>query len=215
MRLVDRVICASLLAASAILALAACAWAGTPSGGGSAPCRPAGARTLAADRTARVLSMHHSVYGCVDATGKLLNLGGASICNLPAGRVAPVSLAGDVVAYGLEKCGVDTGSSTVVVRNLATGRRLADLPAFAHPLGPESFVSVAALVLRRDGAVGWIAGGQSIVTHGPASYEVHRFESGKSSLLDSGTAIAPSSLRRAGSRMTWRDGGVTHSAALS
>jgi hypothetical protein len=197
-----------------MLVLAACATAASASAAGQSRCRPPGAHTLAADRTARVFSWHRTVYGCIKATGKRRNLGGAGFCNLPAGRVAPVRLAGDLVAYGVETCGVDTGSSTVVVRNLATGRRLADLPAFMLSLGAESFVSVQALVLRHDGAVGWIAGGQSIVSHGPPSYEVHRFEGGTSSLLESGTAISPSSLRLAGSRMTWRDGGVTHSATL-
>lgn len=214
MRLVDRLISASLLTVTAVFALVACAWAGTPSGGGNTGCRPSGSRTLATDHGARAFSWHGSVYGCVDSTGQLRKLGGAGFCNLPAGHVAPVSLAGDLVAYGVESCGVDTGSAAVVVRNLATGRRLVDVPAMTRSLGPESYASVEALVLRRNGAVGWIAGGQSIVTHRPRSYEVHRYEGGKGSLLESGTAISPSSLQLAGSQMTWQDAGVTRSAGL-
>lgn len=215
MRRVSEVISASLLASTAILAPGACVSAATPAASGPAHCLPRSAHTLAVDRTARVFSLHGSVYGCIDATGGRRNLGGGGICNAPPGRVAPVGLTGEIVAYGLERCGVDTGFSTIVVRDLATGRRLADRPAAILPVGPESYVSVASLVLQSDGAVGWIAGDSSLVSHRGTTFEVHRFEGGKSSLLDSGRAIQPTSLRLAGSRMTWRDGGVTRSASLS
>jgi len=210
---VSRLISGSFLASAATLALASCAAAATHRSVDQARCLTRGARTLAVDSAARVFSLSGSVYGCIDATGARRKLGGAVFCNLPTGRVGPVQLSGEIVAYGLETCGVDTASSTVVVRDLTSGRRLEDVPASTLPLGPESFVSVESLVLRKGGAVGWIAEGSSITSH-VTTYEVHRFEHGKSSLLESGSGIHPMSLRLVRSRMSWRDASSTHSASL-
>ncbi|MDQ6776084.1 MAG: hypothetical protein M3071_07670 [Actinomycetota bacterium] len=210
-----KVISTSLLACTATLVLAVWASAAPPSAAARASCLPQGALTLAADRTAQVFSWHGSVYGCLDATGARQKLGGAAVCNLPPGHVAPVRLVGAIVAYGLEHCGVDTGSSTLVVRNLASARRPENLTAGTLRLGPETFVLVQSLVLRGDGAVGWIAVDESLVRTRRSTYEVHRFTGAKSSLLDSGTGIDPSSLRLVGSRMTWRDGTKARSASLS
>ncbi|HWF26469.1 MAG TPA: hypothetical protein VG275_13520 [Solirubrobacteraceae bacterium] len=213
MRRVAKTFTASLLALTALLIPAAIGAASGPPASVQARCLPRGARSLAADRTARVYSWHSAVYGCVDATGQLRKLGGAGVCNRLDGAVAPVALAAATVAYGLERCGVDTGSSTVVVLNLITGIHRADLPAATLPTGPESHSSVTSLVLRRDGAAAWIARSASLVRR-RTTYEVHRFAGGKSSLLDSGGSIAPGSLRLAGSLMTWRHGMATRSARL-
>ncbi|HWF36397.1 MAG TPA: hypothetical protein VG295_13550 [Solirubrobacteraceae bacterium] len=210
MRRLSKVIASALLASTVVVVLAVAA-SGAPS---SAACLPAGARALAADGTVQAFSWHGAVYGCVKASGARQRLGGASVCNVAPGRVAPVTVARALVVYGLETCGVDTGSSVVVVRNLMSGRRLADLTAATLPRGPESYVSVNSLVVRGDGAVGWISSDASIISHRPTTYEVHRFTSGKSSLLDSGTAIDPASLRLAGARMTWRNRGGKRSAGL-
>jgi hypothetical protein len=214
MRRAAKTFTAALLALAALLAPAAIGAASGPPASVQARCMPRGARSLAASRTARVYSWHSAVYGCVDATGQLRKLGGAGVCNRPDGAVAPATLAATIVAYGLERCGVDTGSSTVVVLNLSTGIRRAALPAATLPAGAESFSSVTSLVLRRDGAVGWIARSASVVRR-RTTYEVHRFAGGKSSLLDSGGSIAPASLRLAGSLMTWRHGTATRSSRLT
>jgi hypothetical protein len=205
---------ASLVAVTALLSLAAVGSASGPPASVQARCLPRGARSLAVDRTARVYSWHGSVYGCVDATGQLRKLGGASVCNHLDGAVAPVRLAADIVAYGLERCGVDTGSSTVVIVNLVTGIRRGDLAASTLPVGPESYSSVTSLVLRRDGAAGWIARDGSLIGR-HTTYEVHRFSSGKSVRVDSGSSIAPASLRLSGSVMTWQHGNATRSARLA
>jgi hypothetical protein len=221
-----RALSPALLLSVAVLAPAACASAHKPASSGSgtsaaaagAGCLRSGGRTLAADRSARVFSMRGYVYACVNATGRSVRLGGAGFCNRPAARVAPVGLAGNVVAYGLQTCGVDTAQSAVVVRDLGSDRRLADLPASTLPLRPESFVSVRSLVLRSDGSVGWIAAVDSIVGGAHTSYEVHRFSGGAGALLDAGASIDPSSLRLAGGRLsgrlTWRDGSVVRSSPL-
>ncbi|MDQ6806542.1 MAG: hypothetical protein M3065_16605, partial [Actinomycetota bacterium] len=188
--------------------------AATPSVTVPPSCLPVGATTLAADRGAVAFSWHGSVYACLAATGARTKLGSATVCNVRPGRVAPVRLVGKFVAYGLASCGVDTGSSDVVIRNLVTGKRLADLTAGTVPRLPESFVLVGSLVLKGDSAAGWIAVDESLVRTRPSSYEVHRFTGGKSFLLDSGVTIDPSSLQLVGSRMTWQDGTQTRSTKL-
>jgi hypothetical protein len=215
MRRVREVISELFLATAATVALAAWSVAAAPVAADQISCRPPGAHTMAADRAARVYSLNGSVYGCVDATGRRRKLGGTGFCNQSAGNVAPVRLAGAIVAYGLEVCGVDTGSSTVLVRALAGAVRLTDVPASTLPLGPESFVSVVSLVVRRGGAVGWIASVDSIVGGRGQTYEVHRCRGATSSLLDSGAEIRPLSLRLVGTRMSWRDGSATRSGRLS
>jgi hypothetical protein len=216
-----KVISASLRAGAAIVVLAVCAGTATPSAADSArvgrslgSCRAQGAATLAADRVAVVFSSHGSVYACLQATGARRKLGSAGVCNLAPGRVAPVRLAGEIVAYGLARCGVDTGSSSIVVRDLVTGKRLANVPAGTIARGPESYVLVESLVLTGGGGVGWIAVDESLVRTRPSIYEVHRFMGAKSALLDHGSAIDPASLRLAGSRMTWRNGQTMRSARL-
>jgi hypothetical protein len=64
-------------------------------------------------------------------------------------------------------------------------------------------------VLQSGGSIAWIATVQSIIGH-RKNNEVHA--NGK--LLDSGSGIAPSSLRLVGSKLTWRDGSAIRSATL-
>jgi hypothetical protein len=198
---------------AAALTLAVCAAAAPSVATGQDRCEAPVSHTLAADAVARVFASSGAVYGCIDATGVRRNLGGSGVCNLPAGRVGPARLVGVTVAYGLKSCGVDTASSKVLVRDLARSRPLTDVPATTLPLRAESFVTVATLVLRGGGEIGWIAAVASIGTP-HETYEVHRVVDGTPTLLDSGTTIHPSSLRLVRSRMTWRDGSVTRSARL-
>jgi hypothetical protein len=129
-------------------------------------------------------------------------------------RVDPVMVVGRLAAYGLESCGVDTASAEVVVRRLADGKILLSASATAHVLGPESFQMVRSIVAKPDGAVAWISGASSILAH-RATVEVHRADAQGQTLLDSGAAIAPGSLRLHGSTVTWSDRGKTRSAKLT
>jgi hypothetical protein len=128
--------------------------------------------------------------------------------------VQPVAVAGEVAAYGLERCGVDTGSSAVVVRRLTNGRRLKSAPATTKPVGPESYVTVRSLVVKADGAAAWIALASSLLAH-RQEIEVHTSDKHGQRLLDSGGGIDPASLRLRGSKLTWTHGGARRSATLS
>jgi hypothetical protein len=180
---------------------------------GQIPCGPSTARTLAGDSRARVYASHGAAFGCAADGSKSYRLGVRTNC-IGADLVGPFVVAGEISAYASERCGVDTGFTQVLVRNLRTGKRVSASPA-ATPPGPESFASVSALVARSDGAAAWVASATSIGNHG-ANVELRRVEGGgPSALLDSGSAIAPRSLRLRGTTLSWLHGGQRRSASLS
>ncbi len=202
------------VAALAGYGIAEAASAATPAGAGrTAHCGPAHAHTLVASRAVRIYLVRETVYGCAGASGKSHRLGKRGFCPLQA-CVGRVALAGRTAAYELDTFGVDTSSSGVVVRNLANGRVLMNRGAIWNVPGPESFESVSSIVVKRDGAVAWIAKVSSI-GHPSALFEVHRDDRQAHDLLDSGPGIAPRSLRLHGSTITWTDAGKTRSATLS
>jgi hypothetical protein len=174
----------------------------------SAPCAPAGAQVKLADRHAQVYALGKAIYACDRRTRSTTKLGQATVCVATA-RVDNMSLAGDIVAYGLDRCGVDTGFTTVIVRRVSDGKRLHSFAAVTGPGLVESYQSVGSLIVTPKGAVAWIATDSSIVAHG-RRIEVHA----NRKLLDSGTGIAPTSLRLHGSTLSWRDGASTRTATL-
>ena len=216
---------ARLLAVAVAVALTACGSSSgrsgivssaTSTGGGTphaAACHPAGARTLAGGGAARVYASSTSVYGCSERTGRRTYLGQTRSC-IGTPRIGPVAAAGDLAAYALQLCGIDTGRAKVIVRRLTDGRPVLSAPAFTGALGPESYTTVDALVLRADGALAWIASGSSVVRP-TRNREVHRWQHAGPSLLDAGAHIAPVSLRLHGaSQVTWTDGGTVRTATL-
>jgi hypothetical protein len=148
----------------------------------------------------------------MDGTGAF-RLGQRPTC-IGAARVDPVRVAGEFAGYGLTRCGVDTGSTQVIVRRLSDGKRMLGAPAASSP-GPESFQSVGSLVLKPDGAVAWIGVGNSIVTHTRtvAVYKADRH--GSVERLDSGTTVRPGSLRLHGSKLSWAHNGSVRQASLN
>jgi hypothetical protein len=174
-------------------------------------CGPASAKTLAANGKVRVYALHQVVYGCSVARGRSFRLGHA-VRALAQARVGPVAVGGDLAAYGLESFGVDTVSTSVVVRRLTDGTQVKELRA-TRAVGAEAFQSVGSVVVIADGAVAWIGSEHSIVGHSSA-IEVHAAGAGGDRVLDSGPNIDPTSLRRRGSRLSWVDGGATRHATL-
>jgi hypothetical protein len=200
----------ALLALLAVIA-AALPLAAASSRGSSSWCGPVAGHTIAADAVARVYTVGDTVYGCASGGAKSYKLGQRASC-IGASRVSPVKVAGRMAAYGLERCGVDTGFTEVVVRRLTSGAQLHSLAATSPP-GAESFQSVDSLVLKPDGAVAWIGSGSSIVGHGRL-VEVRKADRSGEALLDSGSAIDPRSLRLRRSTLTWKHASSTRSATL-
>jgi hypothetical protein len=183
------------------------------SGAARARCGPAEARTLAASGLARVYSLRGAVYGCSVKGRKSYRLGNASR-SIREGRVGSVAVAGQDAAYGLTQYGVDTVSASVIVRRLSDGTRLRDLAATSRPLGPESFESVDSIVVKRTGAVAWIAEGGSVISGHASDVEVDRADERGHSLLDSGAGIDGRSLRLRDSTISWRHAAATRTATL-
>ena len=209
---------ARLSVIAAVLALlAGCATSSASSGqartaSNGPACGPRTAKTLAASPAARVYVVNHVVYGCSGRTHRRTQLGSDSICQRT--RVGPFALSGQLLAYGSESCGVDTGSSEVVIRRLSDGKTLASTAAMTQPLGVEAFSEVDSIVVNGAGAAAWIASGGSIVQQGNRHAEVHKLLRGSATLLDSGSAIVTHSLRLHGSTISWRDGAITKTSSL-
>lgn len=178
-----------------------------------AACGPAGARTLAVDRVARVYQSGGNVYGCSTATRRPYLLG-ASARSIREGRAGPIALAGQDAAYGFTSFGVDTISTAVVVRDLGDGKRLRSEPATSRPLRAEFFQSVDSIVVKPDGSVAWIGEGGSVISGGVTDIELDKADTHGFALLDSGNGIDTRSLRLHGSALTWRHGGRSRSASL-
>jgi hypothetical protein len=198
----------------ALVVVVACGSAVAESAGSTAAatrCGPASAKTLAGDGRVRVYALHQVVYGCSAARGRSFRLGHASRAVAEA-RVGPVAVAGDLAAYGLQSFGVDTVSTTVVVRRLTDGTEVKELRA-THAVGAEAFQSIGSIAVLANGAVAWIGSEHSIVGHRSA-IEVHAAGAGGDRVLDSGPNIDPASLRLHGSRLSWVDGGATRHATL-
>jgi hypothetical protein len=154
-----------------------------------------------------VYAARGSVYACGD--GKNIPLGKSSTC-IAAVRIDRAAVAGDLVAYGAERCGIDSGTASVAVLRVRDGKRLRRFAAIKGSVGPESTRSVDSLVVKRDGSLAWIASVSSIIGHGRL-VEVHA----NGRLLDSSVVIKPRSLQLHGSTLSWRDGDLTRSAALN
>ena len=161
----------------------------------------------------RVYVTGGQVFGCARGARTRYALGQVTTC-LRGALVGPVKAAGVRVAYAVKRCGVDTGTSQVIVRRLDDGRTVAAAPATATPLGAESYVTVSSLVLASDGSVGWITEAGSIVSHRQFT-EVHARDSRGARVLDSSPGIGPRSLALVGSQLRWRDAGRWRTARLA
>jgi hypothetical protein len=164
---------------------------------------------MAADHRVQVYALSGSVYACDVASAKPIRLGSATIC-IARVCVRKAAVAGELVAYGAETGGVDSGSAAVNVLRLSDGKQLHSFAAITGAIGPEAYQSVDSLVVKRDGSVAWISTVNSIIGRG-SDTEVHA----NGHRLDSGSGIAPNSLRLSGSTLSWRHGTATHSATLS
>lgn len=177
-----------------------------------ASCGPSRARTLAADREARVYSSGGKVYGCARGSHSSYVLGSTSN-SMGEGRVGPIALAGVDVAFGRTTSGVDVISAEVVVENLTDGRVLRDHGATAGNFGPETAQKVNSIVVKPDGSVAWIASVNSLISH-RGTTQVRKSDRTSRMSLASGREIKPDSLRLDGSELSWSDGSVRKTATL-
>jgi hypothetical protein len=174
------------------------------------PCGATGAKRLAHSADAVVYSRRGTAYACAFGVGKSYKLGATKLC-IGTSLAGPFALAGTVVAYGLESCGVDTSSTEVVVKRLTTGEQVHRDPMVSTGL-VEQHGSPTALAVERDGSDAWIGVERSIT--GRQLIEVHRHDGRGPALLDSGDSVQPASLALHGSHLSWRHGTQTRDATL-
>lgn len=175
-----------------------------PASSAAAPgCAPTAAKVLKASGAARLYSVGTTLYGCLGSTrtrlGALAGRPGS-----PATRVQRYVLTGRFAAIDTVEMGVDTFSSTVLLRDLRTGATLASSPA-AKPLArPESFISVTQMALNRNGVLAWV-GRSSAIGAPQARYELFVLEHRQASSVAAGT-IPLVSLRLTSTSVSWQFG---------
>lgn len=183
-------------------------------------CDPAHSETVARDRDVRVYSLankasgHDDTYACLLHSGSTVAL--AKLRRYRPDSIGHIVLAGTIVAYTDSTHGVDTGSTGIVVVNVAARRTLLSIPGVGGFIDAcvISFRDVTDLVVTDRGSVAWIVRkGANCRT---ATFEVHSARaSGAQSLLEEGPAIVPGSLRVSGQTASWESGGQRKSASLA
>lgn len=183
---------------------------------GQASCGPLAAHTVAADSSARIyrvvighafIGPLYAYYGCSVAQGKPALLSSAN----PLTRVRMVELRGAIAGLIVDRHGVDTGGSTLTVRDLADGRLL-------HTVGvsymvPRVFDSLVTYVLAPSGNIAWTTD-RSSVLRSAGNVTIRRAIGHTVRTLDQGTSIRASSLRLRGHTVQWIDGGRRRYARL-
>jgi len=187
-------------------------------------CPRAGVRVLAIDTHAEIYELPEppgngpskrlgGIYGCAFANGRRSFL--ASLPEESAHEfflVPAETIAGVVGAISISSANEAYGSDSVLVTNLATGRRLTRIRTNGEPATykEEPTGRVDSMVVMPDGTVAWM------VTTGPGfgSYRLLVHEGGQSRTLASGPSLAPKSLALAGDTLYWTEGGHADSATI-
>jgi hypothetical protein len=182
---------------------------------------PRDSETIKATRAARMYNAVSGLYACVK---------GHRLVHLIAERaddyyVKQVQFEGPYVAYAWEGVGaVEGGWYEIALYDLRRGIRIygpidplsvsTNTIGSAYGFTGEGFVR--ALVLKPNGSLAWTVDGRGAGSSQSVLLmrEVWRLDSHGRELLDHGGKIAPKSLALKGSRLTWRKGGQTASAAL-
>jgi hypothetical protein len=190
---------------SAALAMGTGAAAGR---GHRSRCAPAHSETVARDRDVRVYSLaskapgQEGTYACVLHSGRTVVL--AKPRRYRPDSIGHVVLAGRIVAYTDSTHGIDTGSTGIVVVNVAARRTLLTIPGVGGFIDAcvISFREVTDLVVTDRGSVAWIVRkGADCRT---VTFEVQSAHaSGAQGLLEEGPAIVPGSLRVSGQTASW------------
>jgi hypothetical protein len=143
---------------------------------------------------------------------------------LPAGSHRPFRLyqsvgrfvlAGDFVGYIETQSGVDSGTSALIVVDVASGRRLHEVAA-GHYVDAGFVFSedVTDFVVNNHGSVAWITErqkrggfeeGRTVQVVGPT---------GITTVIDASTTIDPTSLRLSGHTLSWSDGGMKRTVPM-
>jgi hypothetical protein len=221
---------ASALAGTAIVLIAVgvalAHGAGTPMtparGSSRTSCPPPGGHLIAHDRSVRVYRSGAEqptamlVAAClVGRSGHMTLLGPPSGCCRGMRRsVAQFKLAGEVLGYVETQFGVDSGTTSLDVVDVASRRVLHSIAA-GHYVDAGLIFSegVSDFLVTARGSVAWIVARSE--GRGASTLSVHAAaRTGAPAVLDQGSDIGPRSLSLSGGVLSWSRGGTRRSAPM-
>lgn len=131
------------------------------------------------------------------------------------GSVGPFVLAGDFVGYIETQHGVDSGTTTLIVVDVASRRKLHEIAAGHYvDAGLVFSEGITDFVVSNHGSVAWI-----VERKKRGSFEEERTvqvvgPTGTPTIADASTTIDPMSLRLSGHTLSWSDGGVRRTTPM-
>ncbi|HEY7965831.1 MAG TPA: hypothetical protein VID68_02280 [Solirubrobacteraceae bacterium] len=130
----------------------------------------------------------------------------------PGTRIALFALAGRFAGVDTAQMGIDTFDSTVSLRDLRNPQLVVSAPATNPERRPESFITVSALCVNRDGALAWI-GRRSAIGVPEPTYELHLLTGGLNRIEATGAAKL-ANLTLTATTLSWTDATGRHSRHL-
>jgi hypothetical protein len=198
-------------------------------------CPPAGAKLLAHDAILRVYETGTQSIDVVNGRGRFRRSTGTFACDTRTGArmtlvgppirtfglrraVDSFVLAGPIVAYIETQSGIDTGTRSIHVIDVATRRVLREVSG-AGGFGDAGFLgyeSITEIVVDERGALAWISERGRRGFHEVApTFAVHAAGvTGPPRVLDEGPGIGQTSLSLEGGTLRWWHDGVQRSAPL-
>jgi hypothetical protein len=217
-----------------LFVIALLATAGVPPLAAASTCPPTHSKRLAADAEAEVYEAALKggetagfpfIFGCVRGNGRAYGLGEQPEFSTDGGGgIRKITRGGAFVAYEAVStvARIDPAPNDnvwkVIVRNLRNGHTVHSVPT-GSLLRPrrysEGVGSVTMLVVRRDGAVAWIAQDNER-TNGepPTYYDIYASGRHGTRLLAHGRQIRGSYLRLVGMGVQWTEAGKRRAAVL-
>lgn len=185
-----------------------------------ATCDSRGALVLAQNREVRVYSRNaerpvDGIYACLRRTGRTITIARPGRRALRGFAVAHITLAGAIVAYTSSTHGVDTGSTSIEVLDVADGHVILTVPQAAGFVDAcvIQFRRITDLLVTARGSIAWILEkGSDCKTTTLQLYSAQ--VSAAPALLDEGPTIASESLRLHEGAVSWEDNGRVVSARL-
>jgi hypothetical protein len=183
-------------------------------------CDLRSARVLAQNREVRVYSREakrapEGIYACLRRTGRTVTIARPGRRALRGFAVEHITLAGAMVAYTSSTHGVDTGSTSIEVLDVADGHVVLRVPQAAGFVDAcvIQFRRITDLLVTARGSIAWILEkGTRCKTTTLQLYSAQ--VSAAPALLDEGPTIASESLRLHDGAVSWEDSGRVVSARL-
>jgi hypothetical protein len=192
-------------------------------------CAARKSTTLAASADARVYSVGSTAYLCAYKKNKRFALGDSHECQNQT-EVGDFRFGDGVIGYLASSCGLVSGQSSVVVRDLKTGKvKWSGSPVDQAWQGGESSKSIDTWAMKPNGSIAWIGRNSGFVTvpGGPPApaadtIQVWKNEQGTATKLDSGADIVRGSLALGSESDTatgaapvyWRKGAAVFTATV-